>query len=55
VADPEFAESGVHWSWGNRQKPGAKPFSQGLSAKARDDGRSRRLWELSAAMVDLED
>jgi len=55
VADPEFAESGVHWSWGNRQKPGAMPFSQGLSAKARDDKRSRRLWELSAAVVGLED
>ncbi len=53
ICDPAFAESGVHWSWGNRQKPGAKPFAQGLSAKARDDTRSRRLWALSAGLVGL--
>jgi protochlorophyllide reductase len=51
VADPEFAESGVHWSWGNRQREGAKPFSQALSAKANNAARAARLWELSAALV----
>ena len=48
VCDPEFQQSGVHWSWGNRQKPGAQPFAQSLSAKARDDRRSHRLWALRA-------
>jgi len=53
VCDPEFQESGVHWSWGNRQKPGAKPFAQSLSAKANNEQRARRLWELSEALVGL--
>jgi len=53
VADPEFTLSGVHWSWGNRQKPGAKPFAQPLSAKAQNERRATRLWELSEAMVGL--
>ena len=39
VCDPEVQQSGVHWSWGNRQKPGAKPFARSLSAKAKDDRR----------------
>ncbi len=54
VADPEFAQSGVHWSWGNRQREGATPFAQALSAKANDAARAARLWELSAAMVGLD-
>ena len=53
VADPAFAGSGVHWSWGNRQKPGAAAFAQGLSSKATDATRSRDLWELSARLVGL--
>ena len=53
VCDPEFQQSGVHWSWGNRQKPDAKPFAQALSAKARDDLRAQRLWELSEDLVGL--
>ena len=53
VADPEFAESGVHWSWGNRQRPGAKPFAQALSAQATHAARAARLWALSAAMVGI--
>jgi protochlorophyllide reductase len=39
VFDPEFQQSGVHWTWGNRQKSAAKPFAQSLSAKAKDDRR----------------
>jgi protochlorophyllide reductase len=54
VADPAFAQSGVHWSWGNRQRQGALPFAQALSAKANDTGRAGRLWELSASMVGLD-
>jgi protochlorophyllide reductase len=53
VCDAEFQQSGVHWSWGNRQKPDARPFAQSLSVKAQDDRRSRRLWELSEGLVGL--
>ncbi|WP_086617938.1 protochlorophyllide reductase [Erythrobacter tepidarius] len=53
VADPAFTASGVHWSWGNRQKPGAKAFAQPLSAKAENQRRAARLWDLSAALVGL--
>ena len=54
VVDPLFAKSGMHWSWGNRQHPGAEPFAQSLSSKASNTVRSARLWELSAAMVGIE-
>lgn len=53
VADAAFAESGVHWSWGNRQQPGRAAFSQALSAQANDAGRASRLWQLSEKMVGL--
>ena len=53
VMDARFAQSGMHWSWGNRQRPGADAFGQALSAKANDTGRAARLWDLSAAMVGL--
>jgi protochlorophyllide reductase len=55
VADPAFTRSGVHWSWGNRQKPGARAFAQPLSAKAENARRSARLWDLSLRLVGLED
>jgi protochlorophyllide reductase len=51
VADPEFKESGVHWSWGNRQKPGREAFVQELSAEGRDDDKAKRMWELSERLV----
>ena len=54
VADPGFTRSGVHWSWGNRQKPGARAFAQPLSAKAENAQRSARLWELTCGLVGLE-
>jgi protochlorophyllide reductase len=54
VGDPEFTRSGVHWSWGNRQKEGAEAFAQPLSAKAENARRSARLWELSQRLVGLE-
>jgi len=54
VADPGFAQSGVHWSWGNRQREGREPFAQPLSAKANDHGRASRLWDYSEQMVGLQ-
>jgi protochlorophyllide reductase len=51
VIDPEFSQSGVHWSWGNRQVPGRAPFSQALSPSASDPGRGERLWDLTASLV----
>ena len=54
VADAAFLESGVHWSWGNRQQEGRHAFAQALSAKANNEARAKRLWELSEAMVGLD-
>jgi len=53
VIDPEFARSGVHWSWGNRQAPGRQAFAQPLSAKAENEARARRLWTMSEKLVGL--
>jgi protochlorophyllide reductase len=52
VADPEFRQSGVHWSWGNRQQAGRKGFVQELSDKASDD-KALKMWELSEKLVGL--
>ncbi len=51
VAEPAFARSGVHWSWGNRQHAGSTAFAQPLSAKANDGARAARLWDLSEALT----
>lgn len=51
VIDPEFSQSGLHWSWGNRQVPGRAPFSQPLSPSASDPNRGERLWDLTASLV----
>ncbi len=53
VADPEFHQSGVHWSWGNRQQQGRKAFVQSLSAEGSDAAKAEKLWELSAKLVGL--
>ncbi len=53
VADPQFKQSGVHWSWGNRQKTGRESFVQELSNQASDDQKAQRLWDLSAKLVGL--
>jgi protochlorophyllide reductase len=53
VIDPEFAASGHHWSWGNRQNKGRKPFAQSLSAKATNHQMGTRLWDYSCAMVGI--
>ncbi|WP_445637094.1 protochlorophyllide reductase [Nostoc sp. DSM 114161] len=54
VADPEYSQSGVYWSWGNRQKKDGKSFVQKVSPQARDDEKGERMWELSAKLVGLE-
>ncbi len=53
VADPTFAQSGVHWSWGNRQREGRQAFSQPLSARASNAQRNDRLYALSEQLVGL--
>ncbi len=53
VADPEFAESGVHWSWGNRQTKNGQQFSQELSDKVTDSQTAERVWDLTMQLVGL--
>ncbi|MGB5973491.1 MAG: protochlorophyllide oxidoreductase, partial [Nodosilinea sp.] len=53
--DPELKESGMYWSWGNRQKPGRRSFAQEVSNEAQDDAKARKLWDLSAKLVGLDD
>jgi protochlorophyllide reductase len=52
VVDPDFKQSGVHWSWGNRQKAGRQSFVQELSEKASDD-KAALMWDLSAKLLGL--
>ncbi len=53
VADPKYNESGVYWSWGNRQKEGRASFKQEVSDEASDDTKAQRLWQLSEKLVSL--
>jgi len=53
VIDDEFARSGVHWSWGNRQQAGRKAFAQPLSSRATNHELGERLWQFSENMVGL--
>jgi protochlorophyllide reductase len=53
VADPDFAVSGVHWSWGNRQTKGGKQFSQELSDKASNPETAAKVWDYSLKLVEL--
>jgi protochlorophyllide reductase len=53
VAVEAFAQSGEHWSWGNRQKEGREAFAQPLSAQAKNEARASRLWSLSEKFVGL--
>lgn len=53
VADPQYKQSGVYWSWGNRQKKNGKSFVQKVSPQARDDAKADRMWDLSAKLVGL--
>ncbi len=54
VSDPQFAISGVHWSWGNRQRKDRQQFSQELSDRVTDPVTSRKVWELSMKLVGLK-
>ncbi len=54
VADPQFKQSGAHWSWGNRQKAGRESFVQELSEQASDDRLAARMWDLSEKLVRIE-
>ncbi len=49
----EYTQSGVHWSWGNRQKLGREAFSQKLSERIINPTTSEKLWELSKKLVGL--
>ncbi|MFM7394678.1 MAG: protochlorophyllide oxidoreductase, partial [Cyanobium sp.] len=53
VADPAFAVSGVHWSWGNRQRKDGRQFSQELSDKASNPVTAQKVWDLSMKLVGL--
>ena len=53
VSDSEFGISGVHWSWGNRQRKNRQQFSQELSERATDPLTSKRVWDLSMKLVGL--
>ncbi|MDY6802610.1 MAG: protochlorophyllide reductase [Cyanobacteriota bacterium] len=53
VADPKYNQSGVYWSWGNRQKEGRNSFVQEVSLEASDDRKAKRMWELSEKLVGL--
>ncbi|WP_287129556.1 protochlorophyllide reductase [Candidatus Cyanaurora vandensis] len=53
VADAAYNQSGVYWSWGNRQKKDGKSFIKEVSSEASDDDKAKRLWELSAGLVGL--
>lgn len=53
VSLPEYKQSGMYWSWGNRQKAGRPSFVQEVSNEASDDDKAKRLWELSAKLVGL--
>ena len=51
VVDPEFGQSGLHWSWGNRQRAGRAPFAQPLSEQAISLERAAMLWTLSEQLT----
>ena len=53
VADPDFAVSGVHWSWGNRQKKDGKQFGQELSDQASNPATAETMWTTSMQLVGL--
>jgi len=53
VAEPAFAVSGVHWSWGNRQRQDGQQFSQELSDKASNPETARKVWDYSIQLVGL--
>ena len=53
ATNKQYAKSGVHWSWGNRQKLGKKVFSQKLSQRIVDPSTSKKVWEITKKLVGL--
>ncbi len=53
VTDPAYTQSGVYWSWGNRQKQGRQAFIQEVSDEANDKAKAQKLWTLSEKLVGL--
>jgi protochlorophyllide reductase len=53
VVDPQFKQSGAHWSWGNRQKAGRESFIQELSEQASDEATATKMWDYSRKLVGL--
>jgi protochlorophyllide reductase len=53
IADPEYKQSGVYFSWGNRQKKDRKSFAQTVSPQARDDEKAKLVWDYSYKLVGL--
>ncbi len=53
VSDPAFGMSGVHWSWGNRQRKNRQQFAQELSNRITDPKTSKSMWDLSMQLVGL--
>ncbi len=49
----KYAKPSVHWSWGNRQKPGSKAFSQKLSKRIIDTNTSKQTYDLTKKLVGL--
>ncbi len=54
ATDSDLFQSGVHWSWGNRQKLVGKVFSQKLSKRIIDSQLSQKTWDLSMKLVGLK-
>ena len=54
ATDSDLFQSGIHWSWGNRQKLVGKVFSQKLSKRIIDGELSQKTWDLSMKLVGLE-
>ncbi|VEP14639.1 Light-dependent protochlorophyllide reductase [Hyella patelloides LEGE 07179] len=53
VADNDFKESGAYYSWGNRQQPDRRSFVQEVSNEALDENKAKKLWDLSAELVGI--
>lgn len=52
VANPDFGkQSGVHWSWGNRQKEGREAFVQKIFDQSLGNNMAERVWDLSSKLV----
>jgi len=54
ATDSDLFQSGVHWSWGNRQKLVGKVFSQKLSKRIIDTELSQKTWDLTMKLVGLK-